>query len=428
MSNKKYQIFISSTYTDLITEREAVMKAILTNYHIPIGMEMFSAGDDEQWETIRETIDSSDYYVLILGQRYGSQKDGISYTQLEFQYAIEKKIPILAFVRDRNYPTSPSERDLDLESIKKLDSFITTVTTGRMVEWFKNTDELALKVTSAIFKAIGRHPRPGWLRSTEVPNLQEIIDQMTLLQKENRELTAQLRNQTQQRYPGFKFLINDRDEITLKTASKDYPDNAFIKFCNAFDRGHFYNQEEYESRIKFHAQKVNTYNELKLKYLVCNSYKRMTFRIENVGNSKASDVNLILTFPDEVKLLIGSSENFPKFLPEDVIESIEHINSMISRSDNSIEDLKKGMPFINIPTSYDLHISGNQVFINLGSILHTKQIVIDKIFMSGGYSSFEKVLDISVVCEEISEPAHFEIPMSYSYDFDPNILEFDKGH
>lgn len=31
---KKYQIFISSTYTDLIAERDEVMKAILTHYHI----------------------------------------------------------------------------------------------------------------------------------------------------------------------------------------------------------------------------------------------------------------------------------------------------------------------------------------------------------------------------------------------------------
>jgi len=82
---KKYQIFISSTYIDLIEERQKVQDAILSLYHFPIGMEMFSAADEEQWKIIQETIDSSDYYILIIGHRYGSiieegSDAGISYS------------------------------------------------------------------------------------------------------------------------------------------------------------------------------------------------------------------------------------------------------------------------------------------------------------------------------------------------------------
>ena len=90
--DKKYQIFISSTYEDLISEREKIRDVILSMYQFPIGMEMFSAADEEQWEIIKETIDSSDYYVLIIGKRYGSVIDsgsdqGISYTEKEYRYA-----------------------------------------------------------------------------------------------------------------------------------------------------------------------------------------------------------------------------------------------------------------------------------------------------------------------------------------------------
>lgn len=427
-SAPKYQIFISSTYTDLILEREAVMKAILTNYHIPIGMEMFSAGDDEQWETIKETIDFSDYYVLIIGQRYGSQTEGISYTQKEFEYALERKIPILAFVRDRNYPTSPSERDDDSESMQKLNSFITTVTTGRMVEWFKNTDELALKVTSAIFKAIARHPRPGWIRSTEVPNLQEVLDQMTLLQKENRELASQLRSQSQQRVPEFEILINESDNIKLETSSKNWPMTAFIKADNVFDPGHFHTHQEYARLIKFHQIKATKYNEIKLRYLVCNSYKRMVLKVGNIGNTKAVDVNLILTFPEEINLLVGSTERFPKFSPSDEIDMIEHLSPFIPKSDKSISELKRGMPGVDMPRFYDIQSSGNQVFINIPSILHTKNIEINKIYISGRDFSIETKLGISVVCEEIPEPLHFEIPISVEYDYDPSVIEIDSVH
>ena len=72
---KKYQIFISSTFDDLKEERQKVRDAILSMYHFPIGMEMFSAADEEQWNTIKETIDSSDYYVVIIAHRYGSVID-----------------------------------------------------------------------------------------------------------------------------------------------------------------------------------------------------------------------------------------------------------------------------------------------------------------------------------------------------------------
>ena len=50
--DKKYQIFISSTYEDLKEERKKVIEAILTMNHFPVGMEMFSAADEEQWEII----------------------------------------------------------------------------------------------------------------------------------------------------------------------------------------------------------------------------------------------------------------------------------------------------------------------------------------------------------------------------------------
>ena len=69
---RKLQIFISSTYTDLIRERQVAVSAILENGHIPAGMELFAAGDEEQMQVIRRWIDNSDIFILLLGKRYGS--------------------------------------------------------------------------------------------------------------------------------------------------------------------------------------------------------------------------------------------------------------------------------------------------------------------------------------------------------------------
>ena len=64
---KRFQVFVSSTYSDLIEERQAAVEAILVAGHIPAGMELFTSGDESQMEVIKQWIDESDVYLLILG-------------------------------------------------------------------------------------------------------------------------------------------------------------------------------------------------------------------------------------------------------------------------------------------------------------------------------------------------------------------------
>ena len=103
--NKMYQVFVSSTYEDLKEERNRVLQALLSINCIPIGMEYFSASDDDQFTVIKNLMATCDYYVLILGGRYGSieEKSGKSYTQLEYEFAKTQKIPTIAF-----YPKDPN--------------------------------------------------------------------------------------------------------------------------------------------------------------------------------------------------------------------------------------------------------------------------------------------------------------------------------
>jgi Domain of unknown function (DUF4062) len=98
--NVKYQIFVSSTYEDLKEERNEVIKACLNMGHIPVGMEMFNAADEEQWQVITRTIDQCDYYVVIIAHRYGSTVEGISFTEKEYDYAVAQGVPILGFPID----------------------------------------------------------------------------------------------------------------------------------------------------------------------------------------------------------------------------------------------------------------------------------------------------------------------------------------
>lgn len=63
MAKKELQVFISSTYIDLIDERQSAVQAVLDSGHIPAGMELFKAGNETQLETIYKWIDNSDVYI-----------------------------------------------------------------------------------------------------------------------------------------------------------------------------------------------------------------------------------------------------------------------------------------------------------------------------------------------------------------------------
>ena len=82
---KKYQVFISSTYKDLVDERAAVTQCLLDMGCIPVGMEQFPASNMSQMDYIKMMLDDCDYYVLILAGKYGTiDSDGIGFTEKEY--------------------------------------------------------------------------------------------------------------------------------------------------------------------------------------------------------------------------------------------------------------------------------------------------------------------------------------------------------
>ena len=89
--NKKYQIFVSSTYKDLKQERQLAIDSIIKLRHIPAGMELFFATGENQFERIKPIIYESDYYLLILAGKYGTvcEDTGLSYTEMEYDFAVE---------------------------------------------------------------------------------------------------------------------------------------------------------------------------------------------------------------------------------------------------------------------------------------------------------------------------------------------------
>ncbi|HVU95661.1 MAG TPA: DUF4062 domain-containing protein [Puia sp.] len=187
---KKYQIFVSSTYEDLKEERDLVIKAILEMGHIPVGMEMFSAGDEEQWKLIQKQIIDSDYYVVIVAFRYGSMDGDIGYTEKEYDYASSNGIPTIGFLINDGVQWSSSKIDKEQDKVLKLNDFKNKIK-KKLISFWDSKSDLYGKVSIALMKQFNTNPRTGWVRSNEFAG-PEILNEIARLSKENAELRKSL--------------------------------------------------------------------------------------------------------------------------------------------------------------------------------------------------------------------------------------------
>lgn len=167
---KRYQVFVSSTYEDLKEERASVMQTLLELNCIPTGMELFPAADDDQISFIKRAIDDCDYYMVILAGRYGSvNKRGISYTELEYNYAKKIKKPIMAFVIDDPLKLPAFRYENDYDRRKKLEKFRTKLK-NRLCKKWKNAGDLSKAVGTSITNIIKTNPSHGWVRANFLPD------------------------------------------------------------------------------------------------------------------------------------------------------------------------------------------------------------------------------------------------------------------
>lgn len=190
--DKRYQVFVSSTYTDLVEERHSVMLTLMKMDCIPAGMEHFPAADEEQWNFIKRIIDYSDYYLLIIGGRYGSlDDDGLSFTEKEYDYAVSKNMKVVALIHGSPETLTFQNSEQDPSLREKLQAFRDKVKTKRLVDFWTHPNELPGKVALGIMNARTMYPAIGWVRADKVSN-EEDLRSLLDLKKENEKLKAQL--------------------------------------------------------------------------------------------------------------------------------------------------------------------------------------------------------------------------------------------
>lgn len=252
----KLQVFISSTFKDLQEERQAAVEAILSAGHIPAGMELFKAGNDSQLDVIKRWIDESDVYMLILGGRYGSiePKSKKSYTHLEYEYAIEKGIPVFAVVMNKSALDEKvkvmSSDALETDYPDKYKKFKDQAT-SRMSSFFDDTKDIKLAIHESLQELQRLNTFTGWVSGKDVPDVsglnQEIDDlkaEVMRLMGENQKLkegNKELVKQPQPNvYNGFTYdevkQLLENETVSFMGETLDLK-HCFINYASDFSTG-----------------------------------------------------------------------------------------------------------------------------------------------------------------------------------------------
>jgi hypothetical protein len=189
----KYQVFISSTFKDLEEERRTVIEQVLNLGHIPVGMELFQAGDETQWDYIKKRILACDYYVVIVGERYGSEgPEGKSYTQMEYEFAIANEVPVAAFPLHEEARRAWPQEKVEWDKRDKVAEF-RALCESRMAKHWRNADELGSRVLTALVEMMATYPRVGWVRADAVAP-EAALQEIAKLSEEKRNLQSELAN------------------------------------------------------------------------------------------------------------------------------------------------------------------------------------------------------------------------------------------
>ena len=207
---KRYQVFVSSTFSDLQEERQEIIQALLELKCIPAGMELFPAANDDQWTLIKKVIQDCDYYVVIIAGRYGSVgPDGLSYTEMEYRYALEQGIPTIGFLH-RNPSAIPQGLcESDPAKQARLKDFCQLVQ-KKVCRYWESPSDLGSKVSRSLINLINDTPAVGWVRADQVNEADPA--EILRLRKRIDELEASIQAFREKAPPGIEHL-SQGDEL-----------------------------------------------------------------------------------------------------------------------------------------------------------------------------------------------------------------------
>jgi len=227
---KKYQVFVSSTYEDLKPERQEIMHALLELDCIPSGMELFSAADEDQWSLIKGVIDDCDYYVVVIGGRYGSLgPEGISYTEMEYRYAVSTEKPVIAFLHKDPGVLQAKLTEQSEKGRKQLEEF-RHLAQKKMCKYWGSAQELGSVVSRSLIMLQKKHPGIGWVRGDLITSKDATVE-ILRLRKKIEQLEEELSESQTEAPKGTEDLAQGNDTFNISCSfDSTGPDGATYRW------------------------------------------------------------------------------------------------------------------------------------------------------------------------------------------------------
>ena len=221
---KRYQVFISTTYPDMQSARQALMLPLLDLGMAPMSMDLHSAETNNLMPVVQRMIDDCDYFVILLGGRYGTLSPlGLSYTHREYIFAATKRKPIVTFIHDQPFNLPAQAREDSREGQVRRDDFARLLENKTLAFRWRDERELSEQVAKVMPDVMRQHPAAGWVKSGSVEKsaggeTERLRRRVAELEKEREEWLSG------QRTPA-RHLARGSDRVTL-----DYS-------CNVYEGG-----------------------------------------------------------------------------------------------------------------------------------------------------------------------------------------------
>ena len=160
------RIYLSATYSDLKTSRDAVYRILRMLRHDVVSMEDYVASDAYPLHKCLADVAACEVYVGLLGWRYGyiPDKDNptrLSITELEYRKAGEAGLPRLLFLADPAATWPDESRDTHTGegyAGKRIADFRTELGSETLVSFFRTPDHLAGLVSVAVTRCLENIP------------------------------------------------------------------------------------------------------------------------------------------------------------------------------------------------------------------------------------------------------------------------------
>lgn len=139
-------VFIGSSARDLPDHRREVMDECLRQGMLPLTVEHLPASDAEAVETSLSMVDEADIYLDVFAHRYGHRPEQdnprrISIAEMEYERAVERKIPRLVFMMDKTHPIRVEDIE-EGEGASKLRIFKARLLAENTVRYFNSPADL----------------------------------------------------------------------------------------------------------------------------------------------------------------------------------------------------------------------------------------------------------------------------------------------